>query len=69
MKGSLGDLMVIWVVFRHYWPVLSPKSVFVSSKYVFERGRERHFTVKYAVEADFPDFAGGVSGVNEGYFG
>ena len=65
----MGDLMVIWVVFGQYWPVLSPKSVFMSPKYVLERGRERHFTVKYAVEADFADFAGGVSGANGGYFG
>ncbi len=69
MEGILGDLMVIWVVFGQYWPVLSPKSAFLSSRDALERGRERHFTVKYAVEADFPDFAGGVSGVNEGYFG
>ena len=36
---------------------------------MLERGRERHFTVKYAVEADFADFAGSVSGANGGYFG
>ncbi len=69
MKGILGDLMVIWVVLGQHWPFLSPKLVFVGSKYVFERSRERHFTVKYAVEADFPDFAGGVSGADGGYFG
>ena len=69
MEGILGDLMVIWVVFGHYWPVLGPKSAFLSSRDALERGRERHFAVKYAVEADFPDFAGGVLGVNGGYFG
>ena len=60
MKGILGDLMVIWVVLGHYWPVSGPKSAFLSSRDVLERDRERHFTVKYAAEADFPDFAGGV---------
>ena len=69
MEGILGNMMVIWVVFGHYWLVLSPKSVFLSSRDALESGRERLSTVKYAVEADFPDFAGGVSGVNEGYFG
>ncbi len=58
MEGILGDLMVIWVVFGQYWPVLSLKSGFLRCRAVLERGRERHFTVKYAVEADFPDFAG-----------
>ena len=66
MEGILGNMMVIWVVFGHYWLVLSPKSVFLSSRDALERGRERLSTVKYAVEGDFPDFAGGVSGVNEG---
>ena len=69
MEGILGDLMVIWVVFGHYWLVLIPKSVFLSSRDALESGRERLSTVKYAVEGDFPDFAGGVLGVNGGYLG
>ena len=60
MEGILGDMMVIWVVFGQYGPVLSPKSFFFKLQDVLERDQERHFTVKYAAEADFPDFAGGV---------
>ena len=69
MEGILGDMVGDLGCFGQYWPVLSSKLAFLSSRDALERGRERHFTVKYAVEADFPDFAGGVSGVNEGYFG
>ena len=36
---------------------------------MLESDQERRFTVKHAMEGDFADFAGGVSGVNGGYVG
>ncbi len=52
---------------------IEPENGFLSSWEGPKRARERHLSAtarqKYAVEADFPDFAGSVSGANGGYFG